>query len=290
MSHGSSHQIELRAVWLAIATEGQTLEQMLIKQKQTHTSNKDSPQQNVPQRNVGAQWKLSRAEAGLSREPSRGNTTWGAGEGIVVKPIVQVNASVEGTHPSIGVRGKLGVPYVNKDANLHGEDFDLEILSFYDSGYEDGFAHGRIHGLIEGRALGREKGFEMWRSSHSTSASRSPGRRLYTSQGRQDDRAAHHIRHLLDLISQFPRVNPSTADSTSDIDILKLLLQIQSRYRALCSTVGVKPSNIRASESDTSPEPSGAVNSDLSRLQSRQSSAQPVWKIENPWPGNDFLK
>ncbi|KAJ7273362.1 hypothetical protein C8J57DRAFT_1317647 [Mycena rebaudengoi] len=173
------------------------------------------------------------------------------------------------------------------------EDFDLETLvdleqTFYDSGYEDGFAHGRIHGLIEGRALGREKGFEMWEELAFYEGFALTWQAIYTSQGRQDDRAAHHIRHLLDLISQFPRVNPSAADSTSELDILKLSRQIQSRYRALCSTVGVKPSNIRASESDTPPEPSDAVDSDLSRLQSRQSSAQPVWKIENPGQGMTF--
>ncbi|KAJ6547189.1 hypothetical protein B0H19DRAFT_877814, partial [Mycena capillaripes] len=131
-------------------------------------------------------------------------------------------------------------------------DFDLETLvdleqTLYDAGYADGFAHGRIHGLIEGRALGREKGYEMWEELAFYEGFARTWQSVYAVLGRDDDRAAHHIRHLLDLIAQFPRVNPSAADASSDLDILKLSRQIQSRYRALCSTLGVKPANIRAS-------------------------------------------
>lgn len=66
-----------------------------------------------------------------------------------------------------------------------------------------------------------------------------------------DDRALNHIKHLLNLVSQFPRVNPSPSsdDSTSEseLDIPKLFRQIRSRYKALCATLGVRPS-LRASE------------------------------------------
>ncbi|KAF7322702.1 Yae1-N domain-containing protein [Mycena chlorophos] len=129
-------------------------------------------------------------------------------------------------------------------------DFDLEALTnveqtFYDAGYADGHAHGRIHGLIEGRALGREKGYEMWEELAFYEGFARTWQGLYP---RSDDRAANHIRHLLDLISQFPTVNPSAADS--ELDILKLSRQIQSRYRALCASLGVKPSLVRASRSD----------------------------------------
>ncbi|KAJ7849066.1 hypothetical protein B0H14DRAFT_3669648 [Mycena olivaceomarginata] len=156
------------------------------------------------------------------------------------------------------------------------QDFDLEELvdleqTFYDTGYADGFAHGRIHGLIEGRALGREKGFEMWEELAFYEGFARTWQAVYTAQGRDDDRAVHHIRHLLDLIGQFPRVNPSAANASSDLDILKLSRQIQSRYRALCSTLGVKPANIRASGTPeaNSPEPADST------------TRQPVWKIEN---------
>jgi hypothetical protein len=89
-------------------------------------------------------------------------------------------------------------------------------------------------------------------------------------------RAAHHIRHLLDLIAQFPRVNPSAADASSELDILKLSRQIQSRYRALCSTLGVKPGNIRASGTpDTDPPEPADPDADTPRR-------QPVWKLDNP--------
>ncbi|KAJ7070369.1 DUF1715-domain-containing protein [Mycena belliarum] len=159
-------------------------------------------------------------------------------------------------------------------------DFDLEALvdleqTFYDSGYEDGFAHGRLHGLIEGRALGRENGFEMWEELAFYEGFALTWRAIYASQGRDDDRAAHHIRHLLDLIAQFPRVNPSASDSASELDILKLSRQIQSRYRALCSTLGVKPANIRASGTPDANTPDSNVDADLSRSQ----TTQPIWTM-----------
>ena len=60
-------------------------------------------------------------------------------------------------------------------------------------------------------------------------------------------RAMNHVKHILDLISQFPRANPSAADTPSDLDIPKLFRQIRSRYKALCASLGVRPS-LRASE------------------------------------------
>ncbi|TFK69912.1 DUF1715-domain-containing protein [Pluteus cervinus] len=140
------------------------------------------------------------------------------------------------------------------------DQFDLESLvtleqTFYDQGYEDGHAHGRIHGLIEGRALGREKGFEMWEELGFYQGFATMWRSIYIAQNRQDERALHHIKHLLDLISQFPKVNPSTAPTTTveiggattEVDIEKLFRQIRSRYKALCSTLGVRPS-LRAAD------------------------------------------
>lgn len=58
----------------------------------------------------------------------------------------------------------------------------------------------------------------------------------------------NHIKHLLALIDQFPRVNPSLSeDAESGLDIPKLFRQIRSRYKALCSTLGIRPS-LRASD------------------------------------------
>ncbi|KAK2462870.1 hypothetical protein APHAL10511_005068 [Amanita phalloides] len=141
------------------------------------------------------------------------------------------------------------------------DDFDLESLlhveqNFYDAGYRDGLSHGRVHGLIEGRTLGQEKGFEMWEELgfYQGFALMWEAIHKQVHPSRSDDRAINHIKHLLDLISQFPRVNPSTSDngplsppSESDLDISKLFRQIRSRYKALCATLGVRPS-LRASE------------------------------------------
>jgi len=101
---------------------------------------------------------------------------------------------------------------------------------------------------------------------------------VYAAQHREDHRAAHHIRHLLEQIAQFPRVNPSAADATAELDILKLSRQIQSRYRALCATLGVKPAHVRASgspEQDTEP-----ANSSTGK--------EPVWRLENPAQAMSF--
>lgn len=100
-------------------------------------------------------------------------------------------------------------------------------------------------------------------------------------------RAAHHIKHLLDLIQQFPQVNPSASES-SDLDIPKLFRQIRSRYKALCSTLGVKPS-LRAAETPPTRDQAPDVDTDGP---SRKTAA-PVWKLENqpkksPAQGLDF--
>lgn len=153
-------------------------------------------------------------------------------------------------------------------------DFDLESLvnveqTFYDSGYQDGFEHGRIHGLIEGRALGREKGFEMWEELGFYEGFAKTWRAIYVKQGKDDSRTLNHIRHLLDLISQFPKENPSASDSSSSLDISRILRQIRSRYKALCSTLGVPPSLRAADSTDDSVEQSAA----------RKPS---VWPLEAP--------
>ncbi|OCH90402.1 DUF1715-domain-containing protein [Obba rivulosa] len=124
-------------------------------------------------------------------------------------------------------------------------DFDLEALvnveqTFYEHGHQDGYAHGRIHGLIEGRALGREKGFEMWEELGFYEGFATMWHAVQMSQGSPDDRTNHHIKQLLELIAQFPRTNPSVTEA-SDLDIPKLFRQIRSRYKALCATLGVRP-------------------------------------------------
>lgn len=82
-------------------------------------------------------------------------------------------------------------------------------------------------------------------------------------------RAAQHIRQLLALLAQFPRVNPS-ATEPSELDIPKLFRQIRSRYKALCAVLGVQ-ATLRAGLSsatddgdpvgDTAAAPSGGSKS-----------------------------
>lgn len=74
-------------------------------------------------------------------------------------------------------------------------------------------------------------------------------------------RTQNHIRHLLELIAQFPRVNPSAAAAASDgtsseaeVDIPRLFRQIRSRYKLLCATLGVRPTMRAADGSSPSPD------------------------------------
>jgi len=160
------------------------------------------------------------------------------------------------------------------------DDFDLESLvhleqTFYEAGYEDGFSHGRIHGLIEGRALGRAKGFEMWEELGFYEGFSSMWKDIHSQQGRNDDRSANHIRHLLGLISQFPRINPSASDISSELDIPKLFRQIRSRYKALCSTLGVRPTlqySERSQDRDERNESSLVIGDSRTEAQSVQNS------------------
>lgn len=161
-------------------------------------------------------------------------------------------------------------------------DFDLESLvnveqTFYDDGYKDGHAHGRIHGLIEGRALGREKGFEMWEELGFYEGFALMWRTIHKSRGGHEDRTAHHIDHLLDLIAQFPRVNPS-AGGASDLDIPKLFRQIRSRYKALCAILGVRPT--LRSGGASSPAQDENLDSDDAPGGARAGAARNVWPVQ----------
>ena len=93
-------------------------------------------------------------------------------------------------------------------------------------------------------------------------------------------RVASNIKHLLDLIAQFPKINPSAA-GPSDLDIPKLFRQIRSRYKALCATLGVRPT-LRAGGPATSTDvvddpadtPMGEATKDNKN----------VWKIDSKQP------
>lgn len=85
-------------------------------------------------------------------------------------------------------------------------------------------------------------------------------------------RAANHAGHLLELISKFPKVNPSSASTEdSDVDIPKLFRQIRSRYKALCSSIGVKAS-LRASSAD-------GENDEVDQAKDA-AERQKIWRLE----------
>jgi len=144
-----------------------------------------------------------------------------------------------------------------------------------------------VHGLIEGRALGREKGFEMWEELGFYEGFARTWQAVYAKRGQEEDRVVHHTKHLLALIAQFPTVNPKAAAAAGEsegLDIEKLQRQIRSRYKALCASLGVKPT-LRAANSADGPGGGDvvAMEDDLavvggetgSRAQGRK-----VWKLE----------
>jgi hypothetical protein len=91
-------------------------------------------------------------------------------------------------------------------------------------------------------------------------------------------RSFQHIRHLLEYISQFPRVNPSSLedDAISSIDISRLPSQIRSRYKALCSTLGVHP---RLQSSSQVADEGKLEGSDMQVDKLSKDSAIPIWKL-----------
>ncbi|GJJ13436.1 hypothetical protein Clacol_007690 [Clathrus columnatus] len=165
--------------------------------------------------------------------------------------------------------------------------FDIQDLvhleqDFFDAGYKDGYAHGRLHGLIEGRALGREKGFEIWEEIGFYEGFALTWRNMYENTlSKEDDGekmqtvslspiSVSHIRHLLQLISQFPKVNPTsvlirggsdmptdssnlhrTPQPDSELDVSALLNNIRSRYKALCASLGVRARVVGSSVANT---------------------------------------
>ncbi|KAF8603326.1 DUF1715-domain-containing protein [Ceratobasidium sp. AG-I] len=170
-------------------------------------------------------------------------------------------------------------------------EFDIGDLahleeSLYTAGHEDGFQHGRIHGLIEGRALGREKGFEMWEELGFYEGF--AGLWLKAGTG-ADERATRHAEQLLSLISKFPMTNPSMAsEAGSELDIVRLFTQIRSRYKALCSTLGVRP-RLLASGAISSGSPTGG--DDTAQVLSnngRSSGMTTSGRLPNPTPSLAF--
>ena len=95
---------------------------------------------------------------------------------------------------------------------------------------------------------------------------------------REFSRSIQHICNFLELISQFPITNPSAADAASDVDISKLLRQIRSKYKILCSNLGVRPRLTVSRQTPSHDHEEGP--DDIPE----QKSQLPVWKIEKGNP------
>jgi hypothetical protein len=93
-----------------------------------------------------------------------------------------------------------------------------------------------------------------------------------------------HIRNLLELISQFPTVNPSAADAASDVDISKLLRQIRSKYKILCSNLGVRPRLTALGQTPSQDHEEGDMDIP------EQKHQMPAWKIEKGKPSKPVTR
>jgi len=169
-------------------------------------------------------------------------------------------------------------------ALLEEDEFDLENLvdleqRFYDKGHKEGFEQGKKIGHIEGHVLGREKGFELWEELGFYEGFADVWEQIFERHKDNDNRIAHHAKVLLGLIKQFPSENPSHKDF-AELDVLKLLSQTRSRYKMLCSLVGVKPS-LRASRKAGLPaarEDELALDDEATKQPTRKRAN--IWRIE----------
>ena len=194
-----------------------------------------------------------------------------------------------------------------------------ESERFFQHGYKDGYTHGRIHGLIEGRAAGKDKGMELWEEVGYYKGFAALLRAAYDNDHGSSyvfdvrvvavtdlhivfvfasRRVIHHISSLLSAIDRFPVVNPgpkagvgpedqsTTPDNENECDVSKLLSQIRSRHRALCSVLGV-PIRLRSVATGQDPLLSGdaALESIIHAPKSNK-----VWPIEHQSPANSTLE
>lgn len=86
----------------------------------------------------------------------------------------------------------------------------------------------------------------------------------------------HHIKHLLELIQQFPKANPSVTQplvSGEEVDMQKLQRQIRSRYKALCASLGIRPTLRANAPSDD--KASGGVDPGV-----QPTSTSKVWALD----------
>jgi hypothetical protein len=113
-------------------------------------------------------------------------------------------------------------------------------------------------------------------------------------------RANHHITSLLSATDRFPSVNPkpeaeaeaaSQATTSGDeLDVSKLLSQIRSRYKALCSVLSV-PLRLRSVATGQGPPPSGDLipESYIKAIMTTPSKSTTMWSVEHGSPADSTL-
>lgn len=95
-------------------------------------------------------------------------------------------------------------------------------------------------------------------------------------------RITHHLNGLLELISQFPQVNPSVAqaEAGSEVDILKLLRNIRSKYKLLCASLGIRPRLHAVDGSEVAQEP-------IDGAQVKSKKKKSIWEVNDGEDGDE---
>ncbi|WVR09095.1 hypothetical protein IAU60_006157 [Kwoniella sp. DSM 27419] len=205
------------------------------------------------------------------------------------------------------------------------EDITNMESTFYTQGYSSGYAHGALHGLFEGRQLGKEKAWELWEEVGyyegwaemwigvlgGKVADGEAGTGAKVSKRGKEARALNHAQTLLELVSSFPRHNPSEAlapgvsavedpaDPTeglsgsiaapapaAPLDLATLISSIRARYRLLCSSLGTRPRMQNATIIEAVPGSGAAAATGLPDQDAAPSEGV-VQGIEGPMKGVD---
>lgn len=130
-----------------------------------------------------------------------------------------------------------------------GDQLDLDQLSnleetAYKQGLADGQTHGSLHGLFEGRQLGTLKGFEVWQEIGYMQGIARFWLQVTSiaSTSRKQTKQVQQLESLLKLIDTVPRENGE------EVDLFGLMEKIRARYKLVCSSLGVAPTQDQLDE------------------------------------------
>jgi len=119
--------------------------------------------------------------------------------------------------------------------------FDHIVLAednLVETGYKEGYTQGRLDGTEEGFSLGLEKGSEFGQElGFYKGFAEAWIQHLQAGKGDKNTRALTQLEKLVKNIENFP------CDNNPDIDVGPILSHIRSRFKTVCSLLGIKQEN-----------------------------------------------